>query len=255
MADVETGIRLLVLQPSGLGPPARLGEWLTAAGAGLEVVRPFAGDPVPTDASAWAGVVCLGGEMRAMDDVEHPWLADCRVLLADAVGRGIPVLAVCLGAQLLAAATGGRVAEAANGPEVGPMPIVRRDVSIGDELLGNLPLTPLVLQFHQDEVSVLPPGAVCLAASPRCQNQAFRVGDAAWGVQGHIETTPEMVLGWERDAPALAAYARPGALDPDHLRAEHEDIEHAWRPVAERFVALASRPVSVVGRPLPLTSI
>jgi GMP synthase-like glutamine amidotransferase len=111
-----------------------------------------------------------------------------------------------------------------------------------------------VLQFHQDEVSVLPPGAVRLAASPRCQNQAFRVGDAAWGVQGHIETTLEMVLGWERDAPELAAYARPGALDPDHLRAEHEDIEHAWRPVAERFVALARRPASIIGRPLPLTS-
>jgi GMP synthase-like glutamine amidotransferase len=255
MADVEPGIRLLVLQPSGLGPSARLGEWLIAAGAGLEVVRPFAGDPVPTDTSSWAGVVCLGGEMGAMDDDEYPWLADCRGLLADAVGRGIPVLAVCLGAQLLAAATGGRVAEAANGPEVGPMPIVRRDASIDDALLGKLPLTPLVLQFHQDEVSVLPPGAVCLAASPRCEHQAFRVGEAAWGVQGHIETTPELVLDWERDAPELAAYARPGSLDAEHLRAEHEDIEHAWRPVAERFVELAGRSASVLGRPLPLTSI
>src|SRR5438876_140101 len=120
MADVEPEVRLLVLQPSGLGPPARLGEWLLAAGAGLDGV---------------------------------------------------------------------------------------------------------------------PPGAVCLAASPRCENQAFRVGAAAWGVQGHIETTPELVLSWERDAPELAAYARPGSLDPEHLRAEHEDIEHAWRPVAERFVA------------------
>ena len=250
-----TETRLLVLQPSALGPPARLGEWLRAAGAELEVVRPFAGDPVPTEASGYAGVVCLGGEMGAMDDDDHPWLADCRALLADATRRGTPVLAVCLGAQLLAVATGGRVAQASQGPEVGPMPIVRRDASIGDELLGKLPLTPLVLQFHQDEVLTLPPGAVHLAASPRCENQAFRVGEAAWGVQGHIETTPDLVLSWELDAPELAAYARPGSLDPDYLRAEHEDIEHAWRPVAERFVELARKPASVIGRKLPLTSI
>jgi GMP synthase-like glutamine amidotransferase len=255
MTDAGPETRLLVLQPSGLGPPARLGEWLLAAGAGLDVVRPFAGDPVPADASAWDGIVCLGGEMGAMDDDEHPWLVDVRALLADAVRRGVPVLALCLGAQLLAAATGGRVAEAAEGPEVGPMPIVRRDASIGDDLLGMLPLTPLVLQFHQDEVATLPPGAVHLAASPRCENQAFRVGEAAWGVQGHIETTPELVLEWEQDAPELAAHARPGSLDPEHLRLEHEDIEHAWRPVAGRFVELARNPASVIGRQLPLTSI
>lgn len=255
MTNAEPETTLLVVQPSELGPPARLGEWLTGAGATLEVVRPYAGEPVPTDASAWAGVVCLGGEMGATDDHEYPWLVDCRTLLADAVRRGTPVLAVCLGAQLLAVATGGRVAEAAGGPEVGPMPIVRRDASIGDELLGKLPLTPLVLQFHQDEVVTLPPGAVHLAASPRCENQAFRVGETGWAVQGHIETTPELVLSWERDAPELAAHARPGSLDLEHLREEHDDIEHAWRPVAERFVELARRPASVLGRPLPLTSI
>jgi GMP synthase-like glutamine amidotransferase len=255
MTDVEPETRLLLLQPSGLGPPARLGEWLTAAGATLDVVRPYADEPVPADSSTWSGLVCLGGEMSAMDDAEHPWLADVRALLADAVRRATPVLAVCLGAQLLAAANGGRVAEAAEGPEVGPMPIVRRDASIGDELLGKLPLTPLVLQFHEDEVVTLPPGAVHLAASPRCENQAFRIGETAWGVQGHIETTPELVLEWEQDAPALAAYARPGSLDLEYLRLEHEDIEHAWRPVAECFVALARRPASVIGRPLPLTSI
>jgi GMP synthase-like glutamine amidotransferase len=218
-------------------------------------VRPYAGEPVPTDPSGWSGVVCLGGEMGATDDAAHPWLADGRALLAAAVRTGTPVLGVCLGAQLLAAATGGRVRVAANGPEVGPMQIARRDAADDDPLLKGLPLAPVVLQFHSDEVSELPPGAVCLAISSRCEYQAFRVGSAAWGVQGHIETTPAMVLGWERDAPELAVHARPGALDPEHLRIEHEDIEYAWRPVAQRFVALASRPVSVVGRPLPLTTI
>ncbi|HEY2204080.1 MAG TPA: type 1 glutamine amidotransferase [Pseudonocardia sp.] len=247
-------VSLLVLQPSELGPPARLGDWLAAAGARLDVVRPFAGDRVPADASGWRGVVCLGGEMDAQDDAGYPWLADCRALLADAVTRRVPVLAVCLGAQLLAAATGGRVGRAEAGPEVGPMLVSRRDAALKDPLLGSLPLSPLVLQFHQDEVATLPPGAELLAASPRCPHQAFRVGSLAWGVQGHVETTPELVLRWRRDAPELAAHARPGALEPEHLRAEHEQIEETWRPVAERFVELAARPPSVLGEPLPLTS-
>jgi GMP synthase-like glutamine amidotransferase len=244
---------LLVVQPSELDPPGRLGEWLADAGARLHVVRPSAGDPLPADPSAWAGIVCLGGEMGALDDQAYPWLADLRGLLASAVRAQVPVLGVCLGAQLLAAATGGRVAPCINGPEVGPMQIARRDAAEEDPLLGGLPLAPLVLQFHGDEVAELPPGAVCLAIGHRSEYQAFRVGTSAWGVQGHIETTPELVLAWERDAPGLAVHARPGALDPDHLRAEHEDIEFAWRPVATRFVGLAARSGSLLGKQLPLS--
>ncbi len=242
---------LLVLQPSTLGPPARLGEWLAAAGGRLRVVRPSAGDPLPATLDGIDGVVCLGGEMAALDDAEHPGLVGCRALLAEAVRRRVPTLGVCLGAQLLAAATGGRVASAAAGPEVGPMVVARRDAATGDPLLGGLPLSPLVLQFHGDEIAELPPGAVLLASSPRCPHQAFRVGGAAWGVQGHIETTPELVLDWAAAAPELAAHARPGALERDHLVAEHEDLEWTWRPVAARFVELAAAP-EAVRRLLPL---
>jgi GMP synthase-like glutamine amidotransferase len=250
---VPADVGLLVLQPSELDPPARLGGWLTEAGARLEVVRPGRGEAVPPRADRWRGVVCLGGEMAAWDDAEHPWLADCRALLADAVARRLPALGVCLGAQLLALATGGRVARAER-PEVGPMPVARRDAALRDPLLAGLPLSPLVLQFHRDEIAALPPGAVCLAASPRCEIQAFRVGATGWGVQGHIETTPELVELWRRNTPELAAHARPGELDPDHLRAEHADIELTWRPVAHRFVELAARPPSLLGEPLPLTA-
>src|SRR5581483_11926250 len=68
MTGAEPETTLLVVQPSPFGPAARLGEWLAAAGARLETVRPYAGERVPTGASGWAGVVCLGGEMGAMDD-------------------------------------------------------------------------------------------------------------------------------------------------------------------------------------------
>jgi hypothetical protein len=96
------------------------------------------------------------------------------------------------------------------------------------------------VQSHSDEVHVLPPGAVRLAWSKRCANQAFRLGERAWGLQCHIETTPELVLEWARRDAAKSTACPPGELDPEHLRAHHVELERAWRPVARRFVELAA---------------
>ncbi|QQQ77363.1 type 1 glutamine amidotransferase [Saccharothrix sp. 6-C] len=242
--------RLLVLQPDHDDPPARLGEWLTTAGAVLDVVKPYE-EPLPDALDGYQGVVCLGGAMGALDDVEHPWLADVRKLLSQAVSKRVPLLAICLGAQLLAAATGGQVRRSPQGPEIGVQLVAKRDAASGDPLFGELPWTPDVLQFHEDEVGFLPPTALLLASSPKCANQAFRVGDRAYGVQFHIETTPEMVLGWAEGYPEVVAGVRPGVLDADRLVAGHEDIREVWQPFAERFVRLAAGELTI-HRSLPL---
>ncbi|MEJ2854187.1 MULTISPECIES: type 1 glutamine amidotransferase [unclassified Saccharothrix] len=230
--------RLLVLQPDDSDPIARLGDWLTGAGAVLDVLKPYE-RPVPETLDGYDGVVCLGGAMGALDDAEHPWLADVRKLLSHAVAKRVPTLAVCLGAQLLAVATGGQVRRGPQ-PEVGVMLVAKRDVAGADPLFGELPWTPDVLQFHQDEVALLPPTAELLASSPKCANQAFRVGENAYGIQFHIETTPEIVLRWAAGAPDTAATARPGQLGEEQLVRGHEDIAEVWQPFAERFVRLAA---------------
>ncbi len=242
--------RLLVLQPDDSDPVARLGDWLTGAGAVLDVVRPFA-DPLPDTLDGHQGVVCLGGAMGALDDVDHPWLADVRKLLSHAVAKRVPTLAVCLGAQLLAAATGGQVRRGPHGPEVGVLLVAKRDVAGRDPLFADLPWTPDVLQFHSDEIALLPPTAELLASSPKYPNQAFRVGENAYGVQFHIETTPEIVSRWAQGEPDTAACARPGELDPERLESGHEDIREVWQPFAERFVRLAAGDL-VAHRNLPL---
>jgi GMP synthase-like glutamine amidotransferase len=229
--------RLLVIQPDKLDPPARLGDWLTDAGAELDVVLPAKAE-LP-DLERYQGVVCLGGPMSAGDDLDHPWLADIRRLLAGAVNQRRPVLAVCLGAQLLAMATGGQVQVAEAGPEVGPGLVAKRDLAWRDPLFADLPFMPDVLQFHHDAIVALPPNAELLASAPRYPNQAFRVGPCAYGVQFHIETTPEIVLSWARGHPAAAGTARPGDLEPERLAAVHRDIEETWRPFVDRFVRLA----------------
>jgi len=227
------------VQPDDLDPVARLGDWLTGAGAVFDVVGP--GErPLPATLDGYQGLVVLGGAMSALDDADHPWLADVRALLAHAVARRVPTLGVCLGGQLLAAATGGQLRRAPHGPEVGVLLVAKRDAAAADPLFADLPWTPDVLQFHVDEIALLPPGAELLASSPKYPNQAFRVGENAYGVQFHIETTPEVVASWARHAPDTAACARPGEFEPDRLERGHEDIREAWQPFAERFVRLAA---------------
>ncbi|MQA15877.1 MAG: type 1 glutamine amidotransferase [Pseudonocardiaceae bacterium] len=234
-------VRLLVLQPSEIDPPERLGEWLAEAGAELDVRRP-AVDGVPDTLDGFDGVVCLGGEMGAHDLAEHPWLADVRRLLAEAVSRRVPLLAICLGAQLLAVATGGHARRSPQGPEAGPRLVARRDASGHDPLFGELPLTPDVIQFHHDEIHRLASGTLLLASSPRHENQAFRVGPCAYGLQFHIETSPDVVLQWARGDPEAAATMPPGSLQRERLDEVHADVDEAWRPVAGRFVALCGSP-------------
>ncbi|QGK69378.1 type 1 glutamine amidotransferase [Allosaccharopolyspora coralli] len=233
--------RILVVTPSDEAPPARVAEWLTEAGAEVDVVAP-AREGLPADMERYSALVVMGGAMGALDDVEHPWLAGVRGLLSDAVRNRTPTLGVCLGGQLLAAATGGQVRPGRKGPEVGTLLVAKRDAATEDVLLGDLPMTPDVLQFHGDEIASLPPSAQLLASSPTYDNQAFRVGDYAWGLQFHIETDTELVLAWAGEHPDLAETARAGQLEREWLDAFHDDMAQTWRPIVERFARLAAQP-------------
>lgn len=237
MADV----RVLVVQPSEIDPPGSLGEWFTAAGAELDVVRADSPE-LPAGLDGYDALVVLGGEMNALDDANHPWLRAVRSLLSEAVSKRVPVLGICLGAQLLAAATGGRVNESAHGPDAGTKLVAKRDVAAEDLLLGPVALTPDVLQFRRDEVAALPPTAQLLASAPKGENQAFRVGDCAYAFQFHIETTTETALEWAERMPELAGTARSGQFERAHLDEFHADLAETWQPVAERFVRLAATP-------------
>ncbi|MCP3801894.1 type 1 glutamine amidotransferase [Allokutzneria sp. A3M-2-11 16] len=246
--------RLLVVQPSRTNPPGALADWLRGAGAELDVVV-ASEQPLPATLDGYQGVVCLGGEMSALDDLRYPWLASVRKLLADAVTRNVPTLAICLGAQLLAAATGGVLRPMEDGPEVGGRLVAKRDSVGTDPLFADLPWTPDVLQFHADEISSLPAGAQLLASSPRCQNQAFLVGSCGYGMQFHIETTTDMVLDWAASDPDAAERAPRGGFTREGLDQLHADLAETWEPFAQRFVRLAEegpRPNGSLGRNLPL---
>ncbi|GAA0398101.1 type 1 glutamine amidotransferase [Micromonospora gifhornensis] len=221
----------------------RLGEWLTEAGLELSVVRPHAGDELPADLAGYAALVVLGGDQQAYPTSDGTpsaaWFPDVEALLRKAVRHRLPTLGICLGAQLLATAHAGTVERSAAGPEVGPAVVGRRDAAENDPLFRYVPLIPDVLQWHADEITELPVGATLLAASTRYPNQAFRLGDRAWGLQFHIECDTAMIADWATDSALLAELG----YDPDLVVAACDavmvDVEEAWQPFAARFAALA----------------
>ena len=237
--------RALVIENDPTDDPRRLGDWLTAGGLELHVVRPHAGDSLPETLDGYVALVVLGGEQAAYGST--PWFPAVEALLRKAVKHRVPALGVCLGGQLLARAMGGTVERSAAGPEIGPALVARRDAAESDPLFARVPFTPDVYQWHEDEITELPPGVLLLAASTRYPHQAFRVGDRAWGLQFHIECDTAMLADWaatddEIDAEALLE-ACAAVLD---------DVEEVWRPFAERFAALALGRLDTGTRALPL---
>jgi len=202
-------------------PHAGLGRLGALGSAGIDERRPDLGAELPADLSGHDALVVLGGSMGAWEDEVAPWLPHTRRLLADAVERSLPTLAVCLGAQLLALATGGQVERGARGLEVGLVPIELTAVAAADPLLGpvqeQLGATFPVPHWHQDVITRLPAGAVQLASGARYPHQAFRLGERAWGLQYHPEVSVEDWAEWMTDY--------HGALHPEGLHRDEVDAE------------------------------
>ncbi|MFV0427140.1 MAG: type 1 glutamine amidotransferase [Beutenbergiaceae bacterium] len=164
------------------------------------------------------GLIVLGGRASLHQaGTQSTWLAGVSDYLKSAADRELPVLGICLGAQLVATALGGEVEHAApGGPERGIVELRMRPEAASDALMG-----PVVHELgrdvwaavsHEDAISSLPPGATWLASSRRYPFQAFRAG-SAWGVQFHPEV----------DSASLAAWVARHGGDGEAVRAQYQD--------------------------------
>ena len=131
-------------------------------------------------------LIVLGGPMSVNDEQEHPWLAVEKRFVHDAIGADVPVMGICLGAQLIASALGAKVYPN-HEKEIGWFPV--HSFSSGDGSAFRFPSSMHVFHWH-GETFDLPYGPTLLAESDACMNQAFQVGSAAIGLQFHLETTP-----------------------------------------------------------------
>ena len=164
--------------------PAAIADVAAERGIFVRTHRLGDGDPLPA-LDTIRKLVVMGGPMAALDDVAHPFLAEERRLLADAVDHDVPVLGVCLGAQLLAAALGARVYRGPDA-EIGAGTVELTSEANNDPVLGAIDSKTLAAFHWHGDTFDLPASAVRLASSERYENQAFRVG-TAYGFQFHIE--------------------------------------------------------------------
>jgi GMP synthase (glutamine-hydrolysing) len=171
------------------------GRALHAAGVELDERHLRAGEALP-DLAEVDGILALGGD-QSVRDIDDSLLTAEAELLRAAVARGVPVLGVCLGAQLLAHALGGNVSRLPR-RMVTWTPIEPLGAAAGDPVVAAVPAGAMALHWNEDGFEP-PAGAVELLRRVGAGCEAFRYGDSAWGVQFHAEVDPDALEAWYRD--------------------------------------------------------
>lgn len=188
---------VLVLQHQTGDHAAGLAAWLERLGIGFEVRNQQAGDPYPASMEGYGALALLGGEMSVNDEL--PALRQGEALIRDALSLDRPVIGHCLGGQLMAHALGARILRSP-APEIGWQPIDIADDPRARAWFGEAPVQT-VYQWHY-ETFELPPGAVRLAGSAACPNQAFAIGRHL-AMQFHVEVDAEKLGRWSRSQDPL----------------------------------------------------
>jgi GMP synthase (glutamine-hydrolysing) len=198
--------------------------------------------PLPQPLDSYGAVLVFGGAMHADQDDRHPWLREENLFLQRLLMLPMPVLGVCLGAQLLAKAALAPVYRAET-PELGWFDVDLTAEAADDPVFSRLPRSFDAFQWHFYTYD-LPGGAVELAQSASC-TQAFRLGDSVWGIQFHAEVTLPQVESWLEHLDEREEPADPPADLAETTRARIDGWNELGRTLCGSFVKVAER-VAVV---------
>jgi len=186
--------KVLVLQHvphEGLGT---IGPLIREFGLDADFLRVFRNERIPLQIEGYSALIVLGGPMGVYEDDIYPFIKGELRLIRSALNERVPILGVCLGAQLLAKAAGADVYKGGK-KEIGWYNVELTGDGLNDRLFQGLPEELTVFQWHGDTFDV-PEGARRLASSKLFPNQVIRVGPCAYGIQFHLEVTEEMIREW-----------------------------------------------------------
>lgn len=186
--------KILVIKHVSNEGPGLIQTHFESQGWPVELIDLSNGDTLPGKLNAIAAVIMLGGPMNVYEEEKYSFLKKEDEFITRLIIEEIPFLGICLGAQLLSKACQGKVMKMPE-QEVGWYTVSITKEGAKDSLLYGLPPRLVVFQWHGDTFEV-PQGGTLLARGVSCKNQAFRVGHYAYGLQFHIEASPDMVREW-----------------------------------------------------------
>jgi GMP synthase-like glutamine amidotransferase len=186
-------MNVLIIKHVDIEGPGVIEHCLKQRAIPYRVICLETGDSVPAP-GGFTHVVILGGPMNVYEEDHYPFLKSEDLFIKEAIQRGKHVLGICLGAQLIAKALGARVTKSPV-KELGWSEVTLTEEGSKDPLFGVLPKVFPVFQWHEDTFEI-PRAGKRLVTSTAVPNQAFRYGDTVYGLQFHLEVTPEMILGW-----------------------------------------------------------
>jgi GMP synthase-like glutamine amidotransferase len=200
-------MRVAIVENTQVTHHGQVGVALHEAAATIDIWRPFRDGALPAP-GGFDALVVFGGEQAATDDARHPYLPRLAGLMAGMAATGVPVLGICLGAQVLARGMGADN-HIGTATEFGWCDVSLRPAAADDALFRGLPDSFPIAQWHGDTFT-LPRGCLHLAQSDVAAVQAFRAGPRAWGTQFHFEASRAVMADWTRRFPTACERLSPG---------------------------------------------
>jgi GMP synthase-like glutamine amidotransferase len=175
-----------ILQHVSFESPGMIIDWATAREYSLSYTYLFDDNIVYPELAAFDMLIIMGGPMGVYEEGQWPWMKAEKAFIKQAINADKIVLGICLGSQLLAEALGAKVYRNKVN-EIGFFPVT----NTGNTLMNDVPAQWMVFHWHGDTFD-LPEGAVLLASSIACKNQAYHKGRCV-GLQFHPEADAALI--------------------------------------------------------------
>ncbi|ODS32500.1 MAG: glutamine amidotransferase [Candidatus Scalindua rubra] len=225
-------MKVIIVKHIDIEGPGTIADFLDDNDVPCEVIDIFNGESLPNSLSGTSAVIILGGPMNVYEEDKYSFLKQEDEFLKEVIEEDLPTLGFCLGAQLIAKAKGTIIKKAPE-KEIGWFKVSLNENGSNDPIFQGFPGEFDVFQWHGDTFDI-PDGAVKLAESKLCTNQAFRIGNNVYGLQFHIEVTDEMIYQW-MDSYRSEIDSLKGLVNPDQIISDTKIKSENYKAQARQF--------------------